>query len=313
LVFRGGAIGDFVLTLPAIGLLRRRWPGSYIEIVGYPHIAQLASATGLADKVTSLDRADTARFFSMSPAFPGEQEAYIRSFDLVITYLYDPFGTVKANLVAAGARQVIYCSPRVRHGHAVDHFTKALRELAIYAEGTERPRLAFDTGHRARGRTRVTTAGDAVVAVHPGSGSPKKNWPLAKFVSLAERMPAQTGWKPMFVIGEADTELGEALSRDSSPFPVLTGCSLLELAEALTACAGYVGNDSGVTHIAAALGIPVVALYGPTDPETWGPRGINVSIIRGRQPTQDGLEAVDVEDVLAGLEEIIGTGNGKLS
>lgn len=72
-VLRGGAIGDFVVTLPAIRLLRERWPDAYIDLVGYPHITSLAVAGGLVDRVTSLDGADIARLFSLRPDLPDGQ------------------------------------------------------------------------------------------------------------------------------------------------------------------------------------------------------------------------------------------------
>ena len=133
LILRGGAIGDFILTLPAIRALRRQWPEAYIEIVGYPHIANLAIAGGLADHVESLDRAEMAKFFALRPSFTEAQARHVQSFDVVITYLHDPDGSVRENLLSAGAKQVIYGSPIVERGHAVEHLMKPLETLAIYA------------------------------------------------------------------------------------------------------------------------------------------------------------------------------------
>ncbi|NQT91944.1 MAG: hypothetical protein HQ559_04215, partial [Lentisphaerae bacterium] len=88
LVLRGGAIGDFVLTLPALRLLRERWPDAHIELVGYPHVASLADAGGLVDRVRSLDSADIARLFSLRPDLPASQREYLSSFHIVLSYLY---------------------------------------------------------------------------------------------------------------------------------------------------------------------------------------------------------------------------------
>ncbi len=86
--------------------------------------------------------------------------------------------------------------------------------------------------------------------------------------------------------------------------PVLQGCSLPEVAAVLSQCRGYVGNDSGVTHLAAAVGVPTVALFGPTDPAVWGPRSRRVSIMRARPPTTAGLAALRVADVLDVLSKL---------
>ena len=174
LVLRGGAIGDFILTLPAIRALRRRWPDAHLEIIGYPHIADLALADGFVDCVISLDKAEMARFFSPNPAIPEAQAETIRSFDLIVSYLYDPDETVRRNLLSVGARQVVYRSPKVEQVHAVDHLFKALEELAIYPEGVEYPVLELKADHRGKGRERIARFGRDVVALHPGSGSPRR-------------------------------------------------------------------------------------------------------------------------------------------
>ena len=107
LVLRGGAIGDFIVTLPALQKLRERWPEAHIELVGYPHIAELARAAGVVNVVASLDKAEIARFFSLGPTFPTTQREYVSSFHFVVSYLHDPDDTVRQNLMAAGARQVL--------------------------------------------------------------------------------------------------------------------------------------------------------------------------------------------------------------
>lgn len=298
LVLRGGAIGDFILTLPALAALRERWPDAYIEIFGYPHIADLAIAAGLADRVESLDRAGMAKFFTPTPTFTDEQAAHIRSFDVVISYLRDPGGVVRDNLRAAGARQVVCGSPMVESGHASDHLVKPLETLALYVAGTN-ARLALRPEHTEPGRRWLADRGieGRVAAIHPGSGSPKKNWPADRFVELAEKLTS-SGWSPFFVIGEADREVEQVLLARAPGIPMLAGATLTEVASVLAHCAVYVGNDSGVTHIATALGIPVVAIFGPSDADRWGPRGPNVTLLRA--PGGD-LAAISVERVLQSL------------
>jgi ADP-heptose:LPS heptosyltransferase len=288
-------------------MLRRRWPDAYIEIAGYPHIAVLAAAGGLADRVVSLDRADVARFFSLRPEIPAEQSQYVRSFDLIISYLFDPGETVRGNLEAAGARQVIYGSPRVETGHAVDHLLRPLEALALYPEGEERPVLRLGAEHLARGRAAAAALGPRPVVLHPGSGGgARKNWPLERFLDLARRIAAAGMGTPALLLGEADDAIAAALARTRHGFPVISGRELLDVAALLAVCAGYAGNDSGITHLAAALGIPAVAVFGPTDPATWGPRGPNVRIARSLEASTEGLAAVPVDAVFAALADVSG-------
>ncbi|MBP7830233.1 MAG: glycosyltransferase family 9 protein [Kiritimatiellae bacterium] len=303
MVLRGGAIGDFLLTLPVLQALRARWPDAWIEVIGYPHVAGLALAGGLVNRVESLERAGMARFFSAIPEFPAEQIAYLRSFDFVISYLYDPTGLVRENLKRAGARVILYRSPIVESGHAIEHLMKPLESLALYAEG-ERPVLDWPAEERAAGRRWLSEQGlrEPVLAVHPGSGSPKKNWPADRFVELARRASADAGCSFFYLLGEADRGIAGALAGMDPERPVLKEASLRQVASALSACRLYVGNDSGITHLAAALGIPTVALFGPSDAARWGPRGPRVRVIRA--PGSE-LHEVRVESVLQVVRELL--------
>lgn len=292
LILRGGAIGDFILTLPAIQALRDRWPGAYIELVGYPHIANLALVAGLVDHVESLDRADAARLFTWRTTFSEEQAEHLRSFDLIISYLHDPDGVVKANLKAAGVKQVIYGSPLVKEGHAIDHLMKPLETLAIYAE-EPLPRLTLKSE---RGKEWLAAHGlsGGVVAIHPGSGSPKKNWPAGNFLKLAEQL-REFGQPHLMIFGEADAAVADVIRKEMPGVIELSGCTLVELASVLSACRAFVGNDSGVTHIAAALGLRTIVMFGPSDADRWGPRGSHVNVIKA---PEGNLELIPTNDVL---------------
>jgi heptosyltransferase-2 len=297
LLLRGGAIGDFILTLPALRLLREHWPDAHIELIGYPHVANLARAGGLVDDVLSLDSAHIARLFSLRPELPDDQVKYIRSFDVIVSWLHDPDGVVKDNLLNAGARQVIYGSPLVDSGHAVDQLVKPLETLALYGAGSA-PVLEATPTQKALGRGFLDALGfgNEIVAIHPGSGSAKKNWPVACFMELAERLGAAGAASPLFILGEADDAVAQVISSRAGSVPQVRNLPLEQLAGILACCGRYVGNDSGITHLAAALGLRVVALFGPTDPERWGPRGERVRVLHGD------LGAIAVDRVVAALE-----------
>ncbi|OGV65743.1 MAG: hypothetical protein A2283_12535 [Lentisphaerae bacterium RIFOXYA12_FULL_48_11] len=303
LILRGGAIGDFIFTLPALRALRAQWQESYIEITGYPHIAQLALAGGMADLVSSLDKAEIARYFSLKPSIPREQADYIKSFDIIISYLFDPAGSVTKNLLSIGAKQVIYGSPVVKAGHAVDSLMKPLEKLAIYPENNETPILNLQESRKEYGRKILEKIGRQVLAIHPGSGSPAKNWPLNRFISLSRKISGSGRFEPIFLIGEADAEIATTLSKNKIAVPILSGYSLVDLAGILSACCGYIGNDSGITHLAASLGIPVVAIYGPTDPAMWAPRGPNTQIIASSNRSEKRLAEISEERVLEALAQ----------
>ncbi len=300
LILRGGAIGDFVVTLPVLHALRARWPDAHIELIGYPHIARLAEAGGLVARVHALDTARIARFFGQRPEIDDATIAFLSSFDVVVSYLHDPDGLVGSNLRLHGVKELLYRSPVDPDGHIVDHLLKPLERLALYEAGAV-PSLALGEAETAAGRAwlEAAGAGPAPLAVHAGSGSPRKNWPLDRFLEVARTLAAG-GRRMVFILGEADHAIAPAVRAAAAGLaaPVVESLDLVALAGVLSGCGGYLGNDSGITHIAAALGVPVTALFGPTDPAHWAPRGAHVRLLRAADAS---LESIPVVDVLAAL------------
>lgn len=291
LILRGGALGDFLLTLPALAGLRSAWPKATIELAGYPYIAEIGRAGGLVDRIVSLDQAGMARLFGRPGDLHPDLVEYIRSFDVVVSYLYDPDDLVKDNLQVAGARQVLCGSPVVGSGHAVDWYAAPLGRLAVFPEPEFKLRIPDDL----QGRARIWLKDRGLtkpVLIHPGSGSPKKNWPLENFLEVARRL-RKAGRDVVFTAGEADAELPDPIRR--AGWPVAEAFSLVDLAALLQNGSGFVGNDSGVSHLASAVGLPGVALFGPTDPDMWAPR--NLTPLRSPDLEMAGLSIDEVWSV----------------
>lgn len=301
LVCRGGALGDLVVTLPVLQALRQAWPQAELDLLAYPRHAVLAQACGLAQGVRSLDDAGVAAWFDPSAQdLPAEEASFVASYDRVLCLLHDPGDVVRGKLQRVGKAPPVCHSPLVTSGHAVDHFLRALLHWGITVHGTV-PRLELPAEIRAQGRARLRNAGGATVILQPGSGSPLKNWPLDRYRALAERLAARHGRSPVFLLGEAERAWEERLA---AAFPVLSRLSVLEAAGVLAAGTLYVGNDSGATHLAAAVGTRVLALFGPTDPAVWGPRGERVNVVRADPPTTAGLQALDVATVEAAIRSL---------
>jgi ADP-heptose:LPS heptosyltransferase len=158
------------------------------------------------------------------------------------------------------------------------------------------------------------------VLLHPGAGALWKRWPAGRFAAVGEKL-RERGYEVALIEGPADRDAVERCQAAAqSPFPVLRDRSLPELAHALRSAALFVGNDSGVTHLAAAAGVPTLALFGPTDPDTWAPRGNQVRVLRrcdarALEPRQirvcagDCLERITVEEVLAAAEAMLAVDN----
>src|SRR4028119_998775 len=107
LVIRGGAIGDFILTLPAIKLLREAFPEAHIEILGYKHIIALAEKRFYADAVRSIEYSALAGFFGKGTELAPELADYFRSFDLIVSYLFDPDQHFDRNLRRCGVEEIL--------------------------------------------------------------------------------------------------------------------------------------------------------------------------------------------------------------
>jgi ADP-heptose:LPS heptosyltransferase len=117
------------------------------------------------------------------------------------------------------------------------------------------------------------------LAIHPGSGDLKKNWSPMGFSHVAN-LARQEGLEALVIEGEADEEPVSALLEllDNRP-PVLRIEDLQVVARILSQSTAYLGNDSGISHLAAAAGAPTVSLFGPTDPRTWAPQGQTVRVL----------------------------------
>src|SRR6187551_2651377 len=133
LVIRGGAIGDFILTLPALKALRDARPQAHVEILGYKYIAVLGENRFYAQAVRSIEYGALARFFGRNSELPPELADYFASFDLVVSYLYDPDQIFETNLRRCGVENLICGPARIveNAGHAARQLARPIEELAI--------------------------------------------------------------------------------------------------------------------------------------------------------------------------------------
>lgn len=271
LVIRGGAVGDFIVTLPVLAALKARFPRTRLEVLAYPNVAGLAVRAGLADEARAIESRPLAGFFARKGRLDPAESERLAGCDVIFSYLYDPDGLFRDNLARVTSAQVVQGPHRPDESSGVAapvQLLAPLERLAIF-EADPVPRLRWPG----------MGEGDAGwIALHPGSGSPSKNWPLERWAGLVERCVAQTDLSLMLIGGEAE---GDALERLESLIPaprrrVLRGCPLDSVAEHLSRCQGFIGHDSGITHLAAAVGIPCLALWGPSNESVWRPLGPRV-------------------------------------
>jgi heptosyltransferase-3 len=298
LTIRGGAIGDFILTLPALKALRDAYPNAVVEILGYKHIGALVERRFYADAVRSIEYGALSGFFAKDAELDPDLREYFRSFDLVISYLFDPDGIFAANLRKCGAGRILCGPAKIGIGaHAARQLAAPIEQLKIEVKDYA-AQLFPSPADRRFARELLNDQFQNLIVLHPGSGSAAKNWSLHNWLALGDRLLAEN--KSLLVVcGEADQLQLEALQREwrRADIRFATNLPLPHLAAVLAETV-FVGHDSGISHVAAAAGAKCVLLFGPTDPAVWAPQGNNVRVISA---PNGNLNQLAVETVLNAL------------
>lgn len=310
LVLRGGAIGDFVLTLPIFNAVRLFAPEAEVEVLGYPEIAELAVGRRYALGVRRVAGAEWAPLFSPGGALGTREREYVSGFDCVISVWPDADGVILDNFKRAGAREVIAIEPMPPEDasvHAVEYMVKQCERAGLPVKFLE-PQLFPSERDRlwAERFMRVTCAGEMpLLGMHVGSGSAKKNWPAERYAEVAEWWIGRGRGHVLVTAGPADDDALGAFrgARGDERVFVLRGESLPRVAACLERCEAVVGNDSGIVHLAAAVCVPTLTLFGPTDARVWRPcssRGEVMSSAAGR-----GMEGIMPGAVIECLDSIL--------
>ena len=282
LVIRGGALGDFLLTLPVLAALREAAPATRLEALAYPSFARLAADTRIIHAARSIEYGPMAGFFSRDTTLdPGLRE-YFGSFDLIISYLYDPDEILAANLAQCGTGKLIAGPSRLSEkSHAIDQLAMPLSALGLPLT-SRAVFLPFAAEQNVQ----------PALALHPGSGSPSKNWAPERWRQLASALLAEYPALRIGIIGGEADSAALAELRQLPPDERLVfweNLPLHELGRQLAGCAAYLGHDTGISHLAAATGCPSLLLFGPTDPGVWAPPHPQVRILRAPENSLDQL------------------------
>jgi heptosyltransferase-2 len=267
LLIRPGAIGDLIVSLPAMECLRTGylevWAASAnLPLIRFADRTRAIAATGL----------DLLGVTESDPRLMAE----LAGFDSIVSW----YGSGRPDFreLVRQARLPFTFLPALPLAcsgtHATDYYLEQARPLgACASDGV--PRIPCPTPR------------DNFAVIHPFSGSAKKNWPLERFRELARGLAA--------VLPVRWCAGPEEALEDAARFS-----DLYELAGWLASARLYIGSDSGITHLAAAVGTPVVALFGPTDPKVWAPRGPRVGVAATPKPGQpmESLALAEVQRVV---------------
>ena len=264
----------------------------------------MALATGIVDEVHDYQAVCWSQLFlSVNSGRVRDKrlKAILQRTQLVICWLSDPDGVVENNLRAAGIQQVIVAPgrPDVSNAESVHITTYLARTSWLTVQKPLRSMYLALPGVRQQ----VSQTGS--VAVHPGSGGVQKCWPVERFAEVIYRL-GQRDKAVLVLAGPAEEErLSVLRTLLHSDFPVrecefLVDAPLMAVAQQLLQCRCYIGNDTGLTHLAAMLGIPTLALFGPSNPLIWHPPGPHVTVLHS-----SAINQLSVETVMKKLEPLL--------
>ena len=256
LLLKSGTLGDIVLLFPILNSLKEK--GIQTTLMIRREFIPLITSLNLASLTLALDTPETL-FLYLDHQFPSSWRRFFRAQDWVISF---SLGKAEERLSAILGEKLVKISLKERgDSHVLDFYTRTFNKI-LNGLSPVFPDL--------------WKKGDYLI-IHPGSGSKHKRWPKEYFQELCKIL----SFPIKILLGEAEMnekneweKLGEVIFHP--PYP--------ELIDLLVNSRLYLGNDSGVTHLSAFLGVPTLAIFGPTSPFHWGPRGKRVRIIYSNFP-----------------------------
>ena len=277
-----GAIGDFVLTLPAVAWLQSHLRPDRMELWVARRNLPLARSLGYADTAQALQ--DTG-----IESYPPRQECLrrMRTFDRIISWWGSGNPEFVDHIRAIHPRvDFLGALPRESGLHMIEFRRAQLERIFGSTPGfSATPRIHW-TREEDRFAERFWAArpGNPGIAVHPGASGPRKRWPARHFAEVGRSLSRVPNCRLLLLEGPLDgetvKEVRAGLAEDSARWETVSIQDLSRLAAVLSRCRLFIGNDSGITHLAAALGVRTIALFLDTDPRVWAPRGPRVELLR---------------------------------
>lgn len=311
-VHHDGALGDLLLSLPALARLKER--SGPLHLAGRPDAAGLLKELGFVAEAYDSGGSLFSSLHTRQLA-PATRE-FLSGFGQASVFTKNPSGELARNIatVVPGAGAVLTIPPEEDAAHvALFRLRRVEACLGLEPREPPLPLLEVPALYKESARALLARAGCSdgrpLRALHPGSGGERKRWPLESYFELIGRLRKEGS--PFFVVlsgpaeeGTLATALrGYAAGRADVLYAESPALSLV--AALLSLCAVYVGNDSGITHLAAAVGTPTVAIFGPTDPLRWRPYGARTRVVLSEQTCLKGL---GVEGVLRAVQESLEPG-----
>lgn len=327
-------IGDLITTTPAITALREAQPDAHLTLLTSTHAAPVIETTDLVDDIVTLDRQNINGSLAFFRPANLRQIFALGKYDTVVFFHHFTLkpGTLKFALIgkATRAAQRIgidngngwFLTERVPdHGYGAKHQVRYWLDLVgkLGADNADRPQRITQSDYA------LPTHHGLRVVIHAGSGgySLARRWEPQKFAVVADRLIAERQAQVILVGGKNDDVTAVKTAMQHTPIDLSTKTTLSELAGVIAQCDLYIGADSGVSHIAASVDVPVVAIFGPSNYDAWSPWGEQVGIVRSAPlcspcsyvghgiglregcPARTCMRMVTPEDVLHAVDQVL--------
>ncbi len=298
LLFHQGALGDFILALPVFESLNDKYPGAHFTLIASPANGSLISFRPYIRRVVPKDLALLAPLFLEVPTRMEKIASVLGApFDKAFLFGQSQLSIVARNVSALCRGKVykVHSFPPNGQKVKVTEFLYGQLGKQGLELSSSKAVIAPDPKRKQQGvefAQELLKRFDAIIAIHPGSGSPKKIWPLRYWKKVLEYLGKHVKAVKVILSGPADEEVVSNLIGENCPddFMVIRNWPLPALAGLLERSLLYLGNDSGLTHLATVLSIPTIAIFGSSDPDVWGPAGKHVRIIKTRWSYPDNLK-----------------------
>lgn len=297
LILHTGALGDFVLAWPLIVALGRIHPQSRIIVVTH------ASKGALAEAALHVESADIEQgwhaLFAPAPdvALAERPAKLIEGAHAIYTFISGD--DVLTQRTPAAQVVALRPTPPVDYvKHVSQHLLDQLANFTAVRSAVEQILKSVNLRGISTGRSH-----DGDVVIHPGSGSRDKCWPVERYLKVIERL-RRNRKEARVLLGEVELERlsADEIKSLESAATVRRPATYLELFNELRTASLFIGNDSGPGHLAGIMGLPTIALFGPTDPAVWKPMGPRVRTLK-----HPAIDKIAVTDVLAAAKELTGS------
>ena len=298
-ILQPGAIGDCILTLPLAAFMKDVLGLGSVDILGHSEYIGILPGRSCIDSISSIDSIDLHRLFMETKAFDlKDRDPLINTFSCyswIATFFGEPGSNFEQNLIytanCSHSAEVVTLSlkpPKGFSGHLTDFYIQHfIRQSGLSLQ--PRPAQPDDCLIKAtevdtiQGKELLKETGldtdKRLVIIQPGSGGPSKCWHMDNFLAVAKKISSKD-IEVIFLLGPAELcKISDATIKNiSSVARYLKDLSLAQVLGLLSCADAFVGNDSGITHLAAALGVRTLAVFGPTNPVVYKPTGPDVTV-----------------------------------